>query len=111
MNSNEKIVTEQQKLIEKIRKSKKELHKIDKELNEISKQLQQGDKLDWAAYEAACQYDFELIQIYRRLEREKTLKACKILKESGFEFDSIAINGMEIVCEQGMFSIVDPLPF
>ena len=111
MNSNEKITAEKQKVADKIRNAKEELHKIDEELNEISRQLQQGDILDLAAYEAAFQYDFELIKIAIKKEKQKILKACEILQEIGFEFNSIVINGMEIGFEGGKLSIVDPLPF
>jgi len=109
---NEKIVAEEkQNLIEKIFKSNTELQELDKEVNEIYNQLQKEDKLDWAAYDAACECDYDLLQIARKKERERLLKACRILNELGFEFDSILINGTQIVCEEGKFSIVDSFPF
>ena len=45
-------------------------------------------------------------------ENKKIAKAAaKHLFDNGFKFDSITIDGTEIVCEQGKVSIVDSLPF
>jgi hypothetical protein len=45
-------------------------------------------------------------------EKKKMVEAAaKYLFDNDFKFDSITIDGTEIVCEQGKLSIVDPLPF